>query len=309
MEGKGADAAATPWRRGRAAAKRPSAAGKHDTSVQTMKRDGILLLIFALFTYPLLVFCAYGTQAYVIFQSQGVSQAPPKHLAIVERFLPTPDGELLYSWWLQTPDAEKTVLYFQANGANVSYRQSRLKTFRDMGLNALMIDYRGYGQSTGRIKKEAHIYTDGLTAWHFLTTDMGIAPRNIIIWGRSLGGGVAAEIAQSRNIAALVLESTFFSLDEVAGRQFWFLPTSRLLNFHFANGRKLKNVTAPVIVIHSTQDDYIPFRQAVRLFGAAANPKYLLPTTGSHLSPFDRREKWVSALIALLGHDDRQTDR
>lgn len=242
MDGNGPDAAAAPWRADRAAAKRNSATGGHHPLSQAMKRDGVLLLIFALVTYSPLVFSAYGTQAYVIFQSQGVSQAPPTQFDVVERFLPTPDGERLYSWWLQTPNAKKTVLYFQANGTNISYRQSRLKTFRKMGPNALMIDYRGYGQSKGRIKKEAHIYTDGLTAWHFLTTDMGIAPHTIIVWGRSLGGGLAAEIAQSRNIAALVLESTFYSLDEVARRQFWFLPTSRLLKFHFANGRKLESV-------------------------------------------------------------------
>lgn len=266
-----------------------------------MKNEAVILLIFALVAYPLVVVAAYCTQSYMIFQSRGVSQAPPPQLGIDEWVLTTPDGELLNAWWLQTPNAEKTVLYFQANGTNISYRRSRLKTFRKMGLNALMIDYRGYGKSTGRIKSEAHIYTDGLTAWHFLTTTKGIAPQNIIVWGRSIGGGVAAEIARFRNIAALVLESTFYSLDEVARRQFWFLPTSMLLKFHFDNGRKLKNVTAPVIVIHSAEDDYISFRQAAMLFAAATDPKFLLETNGSHLDTFDDREACVSALMGYLG--------
>ena len=266
-----------------------------------MKKDAVILLILAMAIYPLVVVAVYGTQSYVIFQSRGISQSPPPQFDIDVLFLPTPDGELLHTWWLHTPHAVKTVLYFQANGTNISYRRARLKTFREMGVNALMIDYRGYGRSTGRIKSEAHIYTDGLTAWRFLTTDKGLAPQDIIVWGRSLGGGVAVEIARFRQVAALVLESTFYSLDEVARRQFWFLPVGRLLKFHFANGRKLETVTAPVVVIHSTEDDYIPYRQAARLYAAAAEPKFLLATTGSHLDTFDDREIWVAALMTYLG--------
>jgi fermentation-respiration switch protein FrsA (DUF1100 family) len=74
-----------------------------------------------------------------------------------------------------------------------------------MGVNGLLIDYRGYGKSTGRINQEGRVYTDGLTAWTFLTTDKGIDPENIIIWGRSLGGGVAAEVAQFKKITAPVI--------------------------------------------------------------------------------------------------------
>jgi fermentation-respiration switch protein FrsA (DUF1100 family) len=266
-----------------------------------MRKEIAVLLFCALAAYPLVVLAAYCTQSYVIFQSRGISQAPPPQFNIDERILTTPDGELLHAWWLQTPHAEKTALYFQANGTNISYRPSRLKTFRKMGLNALMIDYRGYGKSTGRIKSEANIYTDGLTAWHFLTTTQEIPPEQIIIWGRSLGGGVATEIARSRNIAALVLESSFFSLDEVARHQFWFLPTSRLLKFHFDNGRKLKDIIAPVVIIHSAEDDYIPFRHAARLFAAAADPKFMLETTGSHLETFDDRAPSVKALMRYLG--------
>ncbi len=152
-------------------------------------------MIFALIAYPLIVAVALLTQSYVIFQSRGASFSPPKHLDIVEVVLNTPDGERLNAWWQRTVNAKKTILYFQENGANISYRRSRMDTFRKMGVNGLLIDYRGYGKSTGRIKKEQDIYTDGLIAWNFLTVGQKIAPEDIIIWGRSLGGGVAAEIA------------------------------------------------------------------------------------------------------------------
>lgn len=254
-----------------------------------MRKEIIAIVGFILVAYPIVVVSAYYSQSHVIFQSRGASLSPPPGLSVDEITLTTPDGERLHAWWLQTAGARKTVLYFQANGTHISHKTFRLATFQKLGVNALLIDYRGYGRSTGRITQEAHIYTDGMTAWNHLVHDKGLAPESIIIWGRSLGGAVAVEIAQHKAIAALILESTFYSLDAIARRQYWFLPTTRLLRFHFENGRKLKQVTAPLVIIHSVDDDYIPFDHSRKLFDAAAHPKWLLKTTGSHLDSFDQR--------------------
>ena len=170
-----------------------------------------------------------------------------------------------------------------------------------MGVDALLIDYRGYGRSTGRVKSERDIYTDGWTALNFLTIEKGIDPNTIIIWGRSLGGGVAAEIAQAGPFAAVVLESTFYSLDDLAGRRYWFLPTGLFLRFHFANGDKIGSIAAPIIIIHSIEDDFIPFSQALVLCAAAPENTYLLRTTGSHLDLFDPHDATVAALMGHLG--------
>ena len=280
-----------------------------------MKKDIAIIVIFALVIYPVIVVAAHYTQSYAIFQSRGLSLPPPKHLEIAEVFLPTSDGERLYAWWVQVEDAQKTVLFFQPNGTNISYHASRVNTFEEMGVNALLVDYRGYGLSSGRIKKEQHIYTDGWTAWNYLVHEKGIAPETIVIWGRSLGGAVAAEIAQNKNIAALVLESTFYSLNSITSRQYWFLPTTKLLRFQFENGRKLKHVLAPVVIIHSTQDKYIPFSHARELYNAALDPKTVIETTGSHIDSFDdprdffgshasrsgNRKHVLSALMKTLG--------
>ena len=128
-----------------------------------------------------------------------------------------------------------------------------------------------------------------------------IAPEEIVVWGRSLGGGVACEIAQGQPIAALVLESTFYSLDELARRQYWFLPTTWLLKFHFDNGSKLRRVNAPVLIIHSLEDRYIPFSHADKLFDAASEPRLLLQTTGTHLEFFDSQTRVLGALQRYLG--------
>ncbi len=252
-----------------------------------MKKEIVVIFLFALMAYPVIVVAAYCTQSYAIFQSRGASLRPPRHLDIDEISLTTPDGERLHAWWLQTTGATKTVLFFQPNGTNISYHANRVNTFEKMGVNALLVDYRGYGLSSGRIKEEQHIYTDGRTAWNYLVHAKGIAPETIVIWGRSLGGAVAAEIAQHQPIAALVLESTFHSLHSVASRQYWYLPTARLLRFHFENGRKLNHVRAPVVIIHSADDNYIPFRHARLLYDAASGPRTMIATTGAHTDSFD----------------------
>ena len=269
-----------------------------------MRNDISIIILFVSLSYPLLVLAVNYTQSYTIFQSRGASLSPPSHLDIDEVFLPTPDGERLYAWWQQTDGAKKTILYFQANGTNISHKTHRLDTFKKMGVNALLIDYRGYGKSTGRIKREQHIYTDGQTAWNYLVNEKGIAAGNIIVWGRSLGGAVATEIARDKKITALILESTFYSLDAIAQRQYWFLPTTRLLKFRFQNGGKLKRVHSPVVVIHSTEDDYVPFDQALRLFQAASTPRYLIETTGSHLDSFDRQQLLFGSRV---NRSDQQT--
>jgi len=267
-----------------------------------MKKDIAAIVIFALAAYPVVVMAAHFSQSYAIFQSRAPSLSPPPHLDIDERFLATPDGQRLYAWWMQTGGAKKTVLYFQANGTNISQKLFRLKTFKEMGVNALLIDYRGYGKSTGRIRQEQHIYTDGQTAWNYLVDEKRIDQEDIIVWGRSLGGAVATEIARGKKIAALVLESTFFSLDTVARRQYWFLPTTKLLKFHFENGRKLQQIRAPVVIIHSTEDDYVPFSQARELYAAARRPRYLIETTGTHIDSFDHRQAFFGSSANRSGN-------
>ena len=198
-----------------------------------MKKDITIIILCGLLAYPVLIVAANCTQSYAIFRSGGPVYDPPAHLDIDQILLATPDGERLHAWWLKTPGAQKTILFFPPNSTNVSYHDFRLNTFSEMGVNALLVDYRGYGRSSGRIKKEQDIYTDGQTAWNHLTQKIGVSPETIIIWGRSLGGGVATEIACGKSIAALVLESTFLSLDEIAKKQYWFFANRQVIEVSF----------------------------------------------------------------------------
>jgi fermentation-respiration switch protein FrsA (DUF1100 family) len=242
----------------------------------------------------------YLTQTQIIFHSEGPYHIPPKHLDIRELFIATEDGEKLYAWWLHTPGAAKTVLFFQENGRNLSFRKKRWSTFARLGMNALLIDYRGFGKSSGRMEKEQDIYSDGEAAWAYLTQSKKVPPGDIIVWGRSLGGAVATHIAQNKAISALVLESTFASMDAMARRRYWIYPTRLLLKYHFPNVEKIKQVRSPVVIIHSAEDRYIPFHQAAALFEAANDPKAMIRVTGSHFDLFEWDEKALSRLTSCL---------
>ena len=265
-----------------------------------MKRQLKVAIPFVVVGYLLLCLTVYCFQAYTIFRSNDIYFAPPANLAVEEVFIPTPDGEKLFAWWRHTDAAEQTILFFQGNGVNISYQGDRLATFRAMGANALFVDYRGYGKSSGRIRTERDIYMDGEAAWNFLVKEKRIAPEKIVVWGRSLGGAVATETALHQEAAALVLESTFYSMDEMARRKYWYLPTRLLLNFHFANGDKLQRVRLPVIILHSGEDGYIPFSQAARLYAAANEPKTLVRTRGSHIDSFESNPQDFERLQRIL---------
>jgi fermentation-respiration switch protein FrsA (DUF1100 family) len=258
------------------------------------------IILFILILYPLVAFTVGNTQSWVIFRSNGASLDPPRGLTIEELYLNTADGQKLYAWWLQSRHAQKTILFFQGNGRNLTHQRSRLKTFAKLGVNALLIDYRGYGRSSGKIVKEHDIYTDGTTAWNYLVDQKRIAPADIILWGRSLGGAVATEIADRNEVATLVLESTFFSMDDIARIKCWFLPVELFLQFHFTSGEKLKRIDCPIVIIHSTEDDYIPFAQAAKLYAAANEPKTIIKTRGSHLDLFDHSDNDVAQLRVEL---------
>ena len=237
--------------------------------------------------YTLVVIAVYYTQASIIFHNGGLTARPPEAFPIVQVAFSTADGLRLNGWWLDTDAPRCTVLYFQGNRRSPSEYRRRLNTFRRLGANALIFDYRGFGQSPGRIHEEKDIYLDGLAAWAYLHRQRGIAPERLVLWGRSLGGAVAVEVARQRPIGALVLESTFFSLADMARHQYGWLPARQLLRFHLESGAKIAQIHAPLLIIHSPEDRYVPFDQAEKLFLRASPPKVLLKSSGSHLDLFE----------------------
>jgi hypothetical protein len=191
------------------------------------------------------------------------------------------DGVKLDGWFLPHASPRATLLFFHGNAGNISHRLESLKLLHDLGLSLLIFDYRGYGRSQGK-PSEAGIYRDAEAAWRYLTETRRIPPERILLLGRSFGGAVAGYLAAKQPALGLVLESTFSSAPEMAGELYPWLPTRWLTHFEYNTRARLAHIRMPLMVIHSRQDDIIPFSQGEALYADGLSPKRFLELNGSH---------------------------
>jgi fermentation-respiration switch protein FrsA (DUF1100 family) len=219
--------------------------------------------------------------------------------------LHTSDNVRVHGWFVKAKQARGTLLFFHGNAGNISHRLDSLRIFNRLGLSTLIIDYRGYGQSEGRVSEQG-TYLDARAAWEYLTTTRGVDPQRIIVFGRSLGGAVAANLSAAHPPAGLILESVFTSVPDLAA-SFYPVFTVRLLSRYGYNARRAVGyVASPVLIIHSPEDEIIPFENGLALFESAREPKSFLRIRGGHNDGFlvsgslyyDGLEKFISACLA-----------
>lgn len=195
--------------------------------------------------------------------------------------LVTEDGIRLHGWYLPRPSATKTLLFFHGNGGNISHRGESLAIFHRLGLNVLIIDYRGYGKSEGS-PDEQGLYLDAEAAWRYLTEERGIAADRIIIFGRSLGGAVATYLASEVSPAALILESTFTTGRDMAGHIYPILSHVLYLRYRFDSEAHIRRLRSPLYMAHSPNDEIIPYSLGRKLYEVAPQPKRFFEMRGSH---------------------------
>jgi pimeloyl-ACP methyl ester carboxylesterase len=190
-------------------------------------------------------------------------------------------GERIQAWWVKAKDVPSksapTILFFHGARVNLSGSVYRIRDMRRAGYNVLAIDYRGFGRSSPRVPSEESVYEDAEAAWDWFVKRVP-EPQRRVLYGHSLGGAVAAELAARRGeAAALVLESTFTSVEEVASRgAAGILPLSALLNTRFDVRAKISKVAIPVLILHGGRDDFTPPEMAKELYALAREPKRLL---------------------------------
>jgi hypothetical protein len=212
----------------------------------------------------------------------------------------TDDGETLHGWIIPHENARSTLLYFHGNAGNIADRVESIQLLNSIGLNIFIIDYRGYGQSTGT-PSERGTYRDARAAWDFLTSAQNIPAENIVIYGRSLGGAIAVDLAMHTNPAALILGSTFTRAKDMAKNLIPYVPTGFLLSIRYNSLRKIKKILCPVLITHSKEDDLIPFSMGKRLYQEAREPKRFVELHGGHNDNiYVSREKYLSALDKFL---------
>jgi len=210
------------------------------------------------------------------------------------------DGVRLHGWWIPADSARGAALLLHGNAGNISHRIGYAIMFHRLGYSTLLIDYRGYGKSTGTPSEEG-TYRDADAAWRHLTGERKLAARDIVIVGESLGGGVATWLAVKHPPRALILASAFTSVPDLGAEVYPWLPVRWLARIRYDNLARMPQITCLVLVAHSRDDDIVPFRHGQALFAAAREPKQFLEMRGGHNDSFIfLRDEWAAAVGGFL---------
>jgi len=242
----------------------------------------IYLLIFVTFIF---LYARYIEKRSLYFPTRDIVDTPSViNIDFEDIYFKASDDIELNGWFIPAKDAGSTILFFHGNGGNISHRLEKLSFFRKMGLNVFIIDYRGYGKSKGR-PEEKGLYKDAEAAYIYLTKEKTIAPEHIILYGESLGGAVAANLATKHKVKAIITEDTFTSIKEMVEIVYPFLPTF-FIKSKFDTLSMMQELKIPKLVIHSRGDEIVPFELGERLFEEAQEPKQFLKLRGSHNTAF-----------------------
>lgn len=250
----------------------------------------ISIMVMMTVVYFVLVLLLYLGQARLLYYPQIPSRAigpGPDSIGLDYESvdLLTEDGIKLDAWFVPAHEPRGVVLFFHGNAGNISHRLDSLKIFHDLNLSTLIFDYRGYGRSEGSTSEEG-TYRDADAAWRYLTESRGIPASQIILFGRSLGAAVAAYLASRQRPAGLIIESGFMSVPELAAKLYRWLPARWLARFNYPTSDYLQVASLPVLIVHSRDDEIIPFEQGKMLFEQARMPKQFLSLRGGHNDGF-----------------------
>jgi fermentation-respiration switch protein FrsA (DUF1100 family) len=199
-----------------------------------------------------------------------------------EVVLGTADGEKVLAWHVAPRPGKALVIYFPGNAEIMPWRADRYRVLIADGTGLLAVSYRGYSTSTGRPTEEG-LHQDALAAYAFAAGR--VEPKQIALWGHSLGSGVAVRLASEREVGRLVLEAPFFSAVDVAAKVYPFIPVRLLMLDQFRSDLRIGGVTAPVLIVHGERDTVVPVESGERLFGLIRAPKrFVRYPRGDHVN-------------------------
>ncbi|MGL5807136.1 MAG: alpha/beta hydrolase [Xenococcaceae cyanobacterium] len=188
--------------------------------------------------------------------------------------------EKIHSWWIQGDRSDSpTLLYLHGNGANIGANVKRAQRFVELGFSVLLFDYRGYGRSEGNFPTEKQLYRDAEIAWNYLVEEKKIHPKNIFLYGHSLGGAIAIELAlRQPNLAGLIVEGSFTSIRKMANLYplYRIFPLDLIITQKFDSIAKVSRVRSPILFIHGSDDSIVPAKMSQALFEATKISKKML---------------------------------
>lgn len=250
-----------------------------------MQAKARLMLLGTLIGYAAAGVTLWGSQAHLIFEPERALHAAPADFPfpVTEVVIPLAARQNVHGWWI--PSAKrgaKVVLYLHGNDGNVSTSVSEVAPLQELGYSVFLIDYRGYGASEGPFPTEKAVYQDAEAGWSYLV-GQGFDPANLYIYGHSLGGAIAIELAlRHPEAAGLVVESSFTSIADMAGleKKYSLLPVRLLLSERFDSIDKVGRLSLPVLYLHGTADEIVPFSMGNELYSASGGRKQFVAIDG-----------------------------
>ena len=250
-----------------------------------MKLKGKILFIYflslILFLYLLIMFGLYIFQRNLLYHPSENNYSGDKLEVVIKKIkINTEDNIKLLAWYHEKDIIDyKTILFLHGNAGSLENRIHKINHFKDMNVNFLLLAWRGFSGNEGQ-PTEKGLYKDAKSAVKWLTNN-GVLKKNIIIYGESLGTGVASEIAQNNDFGAVILESPFTSMVEAASAKYPIFPINLLLKDKYQSDKKITNITSPILVMHGANDEIVPFWMGKKIFNLANQPKY------SYFSKYD----------------------
>lgn len=259
----------------------------------------LFLFILIIFCYLIFAFIMYLSQKSFIFHPKKNINCTPADLELEFQtfYITTKDNEKLHSWYIPCNNSKPTILFCHGNAGNISHRLELIYFFYSLGYSVFIFDYRGYGKSTGTIS-EIGIHDDIISAWYYLTYKIKVPPSKIILFGRSLGGFVASYLCSNYSPAALILESTFTSIEALASKKFPYLPIKSLLKHKLKTINYIENINTPTLIFHSESDNLVPIEYGNKLYNTIKiNNKKFVTLEGAHNDAFYiSKDKYKNAI-------------
>ena len=239
-----------------------------------------ILLIFGLIYFFLIIF-TYLFQRNLLYHPEENNYSGDKILVNIEKIKITTNDQIdLISWYHnKNKNNFKTILFLHGNAGTLENRIHKINHFKNMNINFLIIAWRGFSGNVGKPTEEG-LYNDARSAVSWLE-NQGIMKKDIILYGESLGTGVATEIAQNKNFAGIILESPFTSMIDAGKNKYPFLPVGILLKDKYESKKKIKNIKSPILIMHGKVDNIVPFSMGEMMYELANEPKY------SYFSKYD----------------------